>query len=318
VPEGDTLWRAARALHAALAGQVVTGFRSSQAAVAAAARRMAVVGDTVAAVEARGKHLLVRFARGSALHTHMRMRGSWHLYRPGSPWLRPAHQARVVLETPRAVAVCFAAPVVELLSPAAQSEHPRLGALGPDVLAPDFAAGEALARLRARPALEIADALLDQTALSGIGNVYKSEALFLSRLDPFAPVAAFDDEALARLVHTAERLMKGNLGPAPRRTTPPRAATRLWVYQRVARPCRRCGTLILMRRHGVWGRSTYWCPRCQPRLTIPEFPLEVRPDAPAARRRPHALQRPAGGVAGRSTGAGRSGGARRARGARVR
>ncbi len=306
MPEGDTLWRAARALHAALAGQVVTGFRSPQPAVAAAARRLGVLGDTVAAVEAKGKHLLVRFARGGVLHTHLRMRGSWHLYRPGSPWRRPAHQARVVVETPRAVAVCFAAPVVELLSAAAQSEHPRLRALGPDVLAPGFAADEAVARLRARPALEIADALLDQTALSGIGNIFKSESLFLAGLDPFAPVAVFDDATLAGLVRTAERLMKANLGPATRRTTPARAAPRLWVYQRAARPCRRCGTMILTRRHGEWGRSTYWCPRCQPRLTMPDLPSEAERHAPAVRSRPRAVHRSGAGRPGRAAGAARS------------
>jgi endonuclease VIII len=266
LPEGDTLWRAAGTLHAALAGQVVTGFRSPLPAVSAAARRLRVVGDTVANVEARGKHLLVRFGRGSALHTHMRLRGSWHLYRPGSPWRRPARQARVVVETARAVAVCFAAPTVELLPPRGEEAHPRLRSLGPDVLAPGFTPAPAVSGLRARPALEIADALLDQTALSGIGNIYKSETLFLCGVDPFAPVAALDDAVLDRLVRTAERLMKRNLQPAVRRTTPLGAGPRLWVYERAGRPCRRCGAPILMRRQGHWGRLTYWCPRCQPAL----------------------------------------------------
>jgi endonuclease VIII len=266
LPEGDTLWRAARSLQAALAGQVVTGFRSTVPAVSAAARRLRVVGDTVVAAEARGKHLLLRFGRGGALHTHMRMSGSWHLYRPGSRWQRPAQQARVVVETARAVAVCFAAPVVELLPPGGEAAHPRLRALGPDVLAPTFTPAPAVAGLRARPALEVADALLDQTALSGIGNVYKSETLFLCGVDPFAEVAALDDRALDRLVRTAERLMKRNLEPAVRRTTPRGSGPRLWVYQRAGRPCRRCATPILMRRQGHWGRLTYWCPRCQPAL----------------------------------------------------
>lgn len=280
MPEGDTIWRAARALHAALAGQAVTGFRSTLPAAAAAARRLHVVGDTVAAVEARGKHLLVRFARGTVLHTHMRMTGSWHLYRKGSPWRRPAHLARAVVETPQAIAVCFSAPVVEVLPPGAENAHPALRTLGPDVLAPAFAAADAVAALRARPAAEIADALLDQAALSGIGNVYKSEALFLCGMDPFAPVAAFDADALRRLVRTAERLMKRNLAPGPRRTTPLATGPRAWVYQRAGAPCRRCGAPILVRRQGHWGRLTYWCPRCQPRLTT----LELSP--PRAHRRP--------------------------------
>lgn len=269
MPEGDTLWRAARTLHGALGGQVVTGFRARRPEVAAAARRLRVVGDTVARVEAQGKHLLVRFARGSALHTHLGMTGSWHLYRPGSRWRRPEHEARAVIETARAVAVCFAAPTVEVLSPAARAAHPRLRALGPDVVSPEFDAAPARSRLRARPDLEIADALLDQTALSGIGNIYKSETLFLCGVDPFAAVALLDDATLARIVRTAERLMKKNAAPSPRRTTPAASGTRRWVYERAGRPCRRCGTVLLMRRHGRWGRSTYWCPRCQPPLTTP-------------------------------------------------
>jgi endonuclease-8 len=298
MPEGDTLWRAARALHAALGGQVVTGFRARHPAAAAAARRLRVVGDTVAAVEARGKHLLVHFARGAALHTHLGMRGSWHLYRPGSRWRRPEHEARAVVETPRAVAVCFAAPTVEVLSAASRADHPRLRALGPDVVAPGFDASPAVARLRARPDAEIADALLDQTALSGIGNIFKSETLFLCGVDPFAAVAVLDDATLQRLARTAERLMKRSAAPVPRRTTPAGSGPRLWVYQRAGAPCRRCGTVLLMRRHGRWGRSTYWCPRCQPPLTAPDFPAEIASDAPPfssprapARRRPAARRR---------------------------
>jgi endonuclease-8 len=283
MPEGDTLWRAARTLNQALAGQVVTGFRARDPAVAAAARRLRVLGDTVARVEAQGKHLLVRFARGATLHTHLGMRGSWHVYRPGSRWRRPEHEARAVVETPRAVAICFAAPTVEVLSARSGAEHPRLRALGPDVVSPDFAAAPAVARLRARASLEIADALLDQTALSGIGNIYKSETLFLCGVDPFAPVAALDDATLDRLARTAERLMKRAVAaPAPR--------ARTWVYERAGRPCRRCGTVLLMRRHGLWSRSTYWCPRCQPRQAATE-PAAPPLTAGAGRRR-RAARRP--------------------------
>jgi endonuclease-8 len=279
MPEGDTLWRAARALQAALGGQVVTGFRARDPALAAAARRLRVVGDTVVRAEAKGKHLLVRFAGGATLHTHLGMTGSWHLYRPGSRWQRGEHEARVVLATGPAVAVCFSAPTVELLAPGAA--HPRLTALGPDVVAPGFQSSPAVARLRARPGLEVADALLDQTALSGIGNIFKSETLFLCGLDPFAPVALLDDATLLRLVRTAERLMKRSAAPAPRRTTPAGSGPRLWVYRRAGQPCRRCGTVLLMRRHGRWVRSTYWCPRCQPPLTTP-VPQEMTSEPPRA------------------------------------
>ena len=296
MPEGDTLWRAARALHAALGGQVVTGFRVRPAAAAAAARRLRVVGDTVARVEAQGKHLLVRFARGATLHTHLGMRGSWHLYRPGSRWQRPEHEARAVVETAGAVAVCFAAPTVEVLSAAARADHPRLRVLGPDVVAPGFQASPAVARLRARPGLEVADALLDQTALSGIGNIFKSETLFLCGVDPFAAVAVLDDATLDRLVRTAERLMKRSAAPPPRRPAPA-SRPRWWVYQRAGKPCRRCGTVLLMRRHGRWGRSTWWCPRCQPGVAsgvslTGEIGSAVVSGAPGAVRRRRAARRP--------------------------
>jgi endonuclease-8 len=209
----------------------------------------------VTAVESRGKHLLVRFAAGPVLHTHLRMRGSWHLYRPGSAWRRPPRAARVVVETPEAVAVCFAAPVVELLSPAEEAAHPVLRALGPDVMAPGFPVSAVVERLRAHAQAEIGEALLDQTLVAGVGNIYKSETLFACGVDPFAPVATLDDPTLDAIARTAERLMKR--GPRPRA-----------VYGRAGRPCRRCGTLILMRRQGPMGRSTYWCPRCQPRPPV--------------------------------------------------
>jgi endonuclease-8 len=194
-----------------------------------------------------------------------------------------------------------------MLGPGGEAAHPRLRALGPDVLASTFTPAPAVAGLRARPAVEIADALLDQTALSGIGNVYKSETLFLCGVDPFAPVAALEESVLDRLVRTAERLMKRNLERAGRRTTPLATGPRLWVYERAGRPCRRCGAPILMRRQGHWGRLTYWCPRCQPRLTIPEIPLEVESHAPSARRRPDTVRRPGAREPGRPGRARRSG-----------
>src|SRR5262245_24792860 len=229
MPEGDTIHRAARALHDALAGRVVTAFDSPLAPVATAARRLSLVGRRVEAVEARGKHLLVRFEGGSVLHTHQGMRGSWHLYRSRLGWRRPAHRARAVVETAGGGAVCFAAPRVELLSAAREREHPGLARLGPDVLGEDFDAAAVRRRLRSLGEREIAVALTDQGAVAGIGNVYKSEVLFLCGVSPFARVGALDDATLDRLVASAARLMKSSVATGVRRTSSPLAPFDLWV-----------------------------------------------------------------------------------------
>jgi endonuclease-8 len=197
------------------------------------------------------------------------MGGAWHRYRPGEPWRRPAWQARVVLSVPEHVVVCFNAPTVELLPDRAVALHPSLAGLGPDLLDAGFDADEAVRRLRRRPELEIADALLDQTALAGIGNVFKSEILFIERINPWTPVGSVDDDALRRVVETAVRLLRENVRPGrfQRVTTghdPAGHGAALWVYGRAQRPCRRCGTPIRSRRQGQLSRLTYWCPGCQP------------------------------------------------------
>lgn len=263
MPEGDTIWRAARALDAALAGRTLTGFSSSLPAVAATARRFGLVGRPVAGVEAKGKHLLVRFGGGTVLHTHQGMTGSWHLYRRGSRWRQAPDLARVVLEAGEIVAVCFRAPRVELLPAAEAARHEVLVRLGPDVMAEGFDAAEARARLRAAGDLPIGAALLDQSRVAGVGNVYKSEALFLCGLSPFTPASRLDDRALDRLVATARRQMRWNLDAVSRRTTH-LAAARHWVYRRSGQPCLRCGATIERRVQGDPPRSTYFCPRCQP------------------------------------------------------
>ena len=265
MPEGDTIWRTARTLHAALAGRTVLGLESSLAAVVAATEHLRVIGQTVEAVEARGKHLLVRFAGGAVLHTHLGMRGSWRLLR-GAGARRPSpFPARAVIETAGAVAVCSLAPVVEMLSAAQAAAHPALGRLGPDLLAPGFDPAAAGQRLRARGEAPIGVALLDQTALAGIGNVYKSEVLFLCGVSPFTRVRLLDDGTLGRLVEKARELLRRNLGPGMRRTTSPLAAGRLWVYGRKGQPCRKCGTAIERAVQGEEARSTYFCPSCQGR-----------------------------------------------------
>ena len=258
MPEGDTLFRTAAGLRPHLVGRTVT---------AARARRPGpqverIVGTTIEAVESQGKNLLIRFDNGLELRTHLRMNGSWHRYRPGERWRRPEARARLVLEVPGAVAVCFDAPVVELFEQRATAMHPAISALGPDLLDPGFddeTADEAVRRLRdpARATKTISEALLDQRALAGIGNIWRNETLFLERTDPFARVDALDDAHLRRLVGTARRLLTESASLAPGRQP-----TR--VYRRAGRPCPRCGTIV---RSGPLAteipRTTYWCPRCQ-------------------------------------------------------
>jgi endonuclease-8 len=262
MPEGDTILRAARALGSSLRGKRVVSFESSLPRLAEAG----LAGRRVETVEARGKNLLVHFDDGRALRTHMRMTGSWHLYRPNEKWKKPARLARVVLSTADAVAVCFNAPVVELLTARQLARHESLRRLGPDVLAEAFDPSEAVGRIGAQGVRPIGEALLLQSALAGIGNIYKSEALFLCGVDPFAPVASFSEKDLARVVAKARELMSANLDGTPRKTRRTFDGASYWVYARSGKACFRCGTRIRMRRQGDAGRSTYWCPGCQPAL----------------------------------------------------
>jgi endonuclease-8 len=281
MPEGDTIFRAARALDRILTGRSVVRFelRSRPGAGGASAGRPPTPGELVTSVEARGKHLLIAFDGGTTLHTHMQMTGSWHAYRPGERWKKKPAAARVILEVAEpaepavvvAVAVCFSAPVVELVE--APAEHPRLAALGPDLCRPDADLTEAAARLGRLPGeTEVGVALLDQRVACGVGNVYKSETLFACGIDPFIAVGALDAGTRHRLVETAARQLQANLdGGAARTTVSTTGVTTtggapggVAVYGRAGRPCRRCGTRILSRRQGEAARTTYWCPRCQP------------------------------------------------------
>ena len=269
MPEGDTLFRTAAGLRPYLVGRTVVAARTGgPGAVPQVAR---IVGHEITAVEALGKNLLIRFDNGLEIRTHLRMNGSWHRYRLGERWRRPVSRARLVIEVPGAVAVCFDAPVVELLEQRAEVLHPSLGRLGPDLLAPDFDADEAARRLRdpSRSEVSIAEALLDQRALAGVGNVYKNELLWIERVSPFTRVGDLDDGSLGRLVATARRLLIANAasGHGPERVTTAgdRAAPGpLYVYGRTGRPCRRCRTAIASTRQGRdIPRTTYWCPACQ-------------------------------------------------------
>jgi endonuclease-8 len=274
MPEGDTLFRTARTLHRALAGRRVERFESAFPALARVDQDRPLAGRTVEAVESAGKHLLIRFSGGLVLRTHLRMRGSWHIYRTGERWMRPRSDMRVVVATAGFEAVAFTVPVAEFLQVAALARQPDLAAMGPDLLSADFDAAEAVRRVRARGEEPVEAALLNQRVLAGIGNVFKSEVLFATRVHPFAPVSSLADATLAAIVAKARELLAANARPdAPgrivtcaghRRTTRRGAPGEdLWVYARGGRPCRECGTPIAARRSGPHARWTWWCPSCQ-------------------------------------------------------
>lgn len=283
MPEGDSIFRAARTLHRALAGRTVTRFESVYPQLTRVSDNDPVPGRTIEQVIARGKHLLIYFSGDLILRTHMRMNGSWHLYRPGERWQRSASRMRILVATDAFEAVGFDIPVAEFHTSRTIDRHEALGRLGPDLLADDVDEAEVVRRMRQRGDDPVALVLLDQRVAAGIGNVYKSETLFVAGVSPFARVRDLPDERLATLVSTARRLMRANVIETAgagivtytglRRTTG-RAdpAERLWVYGRAGRPCRKCGTPIESAKQGLEARTTYWCPTCQP---SPGAPPEV-------------------------------------------
>jgi endonuclease-8 len=259
VPEGDTVWRTAQHLDQALTGHVLTAtdFRVPGLAT------LDLSGRVVEQTLARGKHLLTRIGSEHTLHTHLKMEGSWHLYRHATRWRRPTHEARVVLRTADWTAVGFALGIVEVV--ARDREREVVGHLGPDLLGADWDQDEALRRLLAEPSRAVGEALLDQRNLAGIGNMYKAELCFLAGVDPRLPVGEVPD--LPRLVRRARQVLEANKARTEQTTTGDlRRDRRLWVYRRDGQPCRRCGTTIRVDLQGprAQERATYWCPRCQP------------------------------------------------------
>jgi endonuclease-8 len=275
VPEGDSIFRAARTLHRALAGRTVIRFETVFPHLTRLDVEQPLRGRVILRVASRGKHVLMWLSGGLVLRTHMRMHGSWHVYRPGERWQRPHHDMRIAIGTDDFDAVAFNVPVAEFLTARDVERQRDLRDLGPDPLSDSFDEAEAVARITARGNVEVADALLDQRAIAGIGNIYKSETLFMCRVNPFTLVRDLDPAAVARLVATAAKLLRVNVTDASgggivtyaglRRTTG-RAdpSARLWVYGRGGKPCRRCGTPVSQKKQGPDARSTYWCQRCQP------------------------------------------------------
>ena len=259
MPEGDTVWRSAVHLERALSGSVLreTDFRVPALAT------LDLTGRVVETTVSRGKHLLTRLGEDHTLHTHLRMEGSWHVYRPGTRWRRPAHEARVVLRTDDCLAVGFALGIVEVVARSAEVDV--VGHLGPDLLGPDWDEDEAFHRLSSQPDRPVAEAILDQRNLAGIGNLYKSELCFLAGVDPHQRVADVPD--LRRLVRRAKAALEANKHRVEQTLTgDTRRGHQTWVYRRERQPCRRCGTRVSVDRGGPAGqeRATYWCPSCQP------------------------------------------------------
>jgi endonuclease VIII len=273
MPEGDTIYRTARTLDRALAGHLVTRFESVLPALTRVHEDAPMTGRTVEHVTAGGKHVLMRFSGDLVLRTHMRMNGSWHIYRAGERWRRPRRDMRVVVATARFEAVGFNIPVAEFLTRDGLRRQQDLVRMGPDLLAETFDDAEALRRFRERPAASIADTLINQRVVAGAGNVYKSEVLFLCQVDPASAVEDLSDEQLHQIIVTARKLLRANVNTPQRgivtytgyRRTTRRAdpAERLYVYARARKPCRRCGVPIQVRAQGPDARLTYWCPQCQ-------------------------------------------------------
>ena len=272
MPEGDSIFRAARTLNRALAGSEVTRFESVFPALTRIDHDRPLAGRTIKSVSSRGKHILMAFSGDLQLRTHMKMSGSWHLYRPGERWQRPAGDMRIVIETARFVAVGFKVPSAEFLSGRDVASHKKLGALGPDLLSPDFDRNEALRRMREQGSAAIADVLLNQRVVAGVGNIFKSEVLFLTGVDPFAPASGLSDDTLCRIVDEARKQLQANVlrqsqtlstasGIRTTRSLDPRE--KLWVYDRGGKPCRKCGTTIRSKKTGDDARGTWWCPECQ-------------------------------------------------------
>jgi endonuclease VIII len=262
MPEGDTTHRAAAVLRRALVGRELLRVELPRQSPP-----LPRVGATVERVEARGKHLLITTSDGLVVHTHQRMTGSWHLYRPGERWRKSARSARVVLGVRGVTAVCFASPIVEVLDAQAVRRHPVLRRLGPDLCEPEPDLDEVVRRSSgsADPDRPIGEVLLDQQLASGIGNVYRCDVLFLHGYHPTAPVGAIDEAELRALFATGARLLRENLDTSIRTTVADAPSGTLWVYGRGGEPCRRCGTPIERDHLGEQARVVFWCPTCQPR-----------------------------------------------------
>jgi endonuclease-8 len=300
MPEGDTIYRATRALQKAIGGRMVVGFETGLAKLAQVNDDAPLVGRVVEKVESRGKWCLIFFSGDLILVTHMLMSGSWHLYRTGERWWMGRSRMRVVIRTEEWEAVAFNVPIAEFHSARSLARSGQVPKLGPDILSDEFTVQGGVERLaaygRENPEAEIAAVLLNQRVLAGLGNVYKSEVAFAAGVNPFRAMWTITQREMEAMVEVSQRYMKANVVDGAwdgivtysgkRRTThSSNREERLWVYGRQGQECRRCGTAVMMRRQGVQARSTYWCPECQPWVGLGEMASPVGRTQVARRRR---------------------------------
>ena len=291
MPEGDTIYRAARALQKAIGGKVITAFDAQVATLASVADDKGVVGRTVEKVEARGKWCLIHFSAPASggdaliLVTHMLMSGSWHIYRVGERWFSPRSSMRCAITTADFVAVAFNVPVAEFHTERSLLRYSQVPKLGVDILSDGYDTNAGVEAMRSygaqNPTAEVGVTLLNQRVMAGLGNVYKSEVAFAAGVNPFRQMRTVTARELEVMAEVSGRYMRANINNGAntsntdgivtyagnRRTTHSmNAGDRLWVYGRQGQECRRCGALVMMRKQGEQARSTYWCPQCQPWL----------------------------------------------------
>lgn len=259
MPEGDTVWRTARTLHRALAGEPLTRFdlRWGEAAT------LDLTGRTTLEVVSRGKHILHRIEGGVTVHSHLRMDGQWRVeHASGDSYAD--HRVRAVVGTEQWTCIGRSLGMLDVVDTA--DEASLVGHLGPDLLGPDWDLDEALRRLRTADDVTVGAALLDQRLLAGIGTMYAAESLFLQRQHPWAPVGSLDDDTLRRLVERAHRLLTTNKDHAVQSSTGSRRrGEELYVHARSGRPCRRCGDTVrvAMIADPPRERTMFSCPTCQ-------------------------------------------------------
>lgn len=275
MPEGDTVFRTARSLGRALIGKPVTAFRSTYSLLTRFNDDTPLAGQTIDRIEARGKWLLIFFSGGGILASHMLMSGRWHIYRHGERWQLASIHMRILIENEQYQAVGFRVPVAEMHTARSLARSTKIPRAENDILSEEFDLGAALKKMLARRGEAIADVLLDQRVMAGVGNVFKSEICFVSGLNPFRKIDTLTHEEAIAAIACAERLLRANVlvdsgdtivtyrGLGRRTTHESDPGASLWVYGRKGEPCRRCGEFIRRRIQGVDARVTFWCPRCQ-------------------------------------------------------
>jgi len=257
MPEGDTIHGAARRIRGALVGKRIASIETPHPRFERDRWPERLSERAVRAVDAKGKHLFIRFEGELTLHSHLRMNGWWGVYERGRRWSKSPSRAWLVIRTADHEVVQFGGPVLELMTDSRTRFDHRIARLGPDILADEFDEAGFLRRLREDdPSRGIGEALLDQRNLSGIGNLWKSEACFMAGLDPWRPVGELNDEQALAAVRSVRPLMLRSASGGGHVREP-------WAFERHGRPCRRCGTTIRARGQGDDNRATYWCPSCQ-------------------------------------------------------